>query len=363
MDKIEKARIALTIEEPFFGSLALRMPLVNDPACATAYTDGKVIGYNPDFTHGLTSDQLKGLLAHEVMHVVLAHHLRRANRDPDKWNVAGDYAINDLLLESGFVLPPNGLSGMGKDLSADVIYQRLPDDVGDSHRWGTVRDCPGNDGHDATPAELTRAEQEVKIMVHQAATQAKAMGRLPGDVERLVTEITHPPLNWREVLRRFMGRVSRNDYSWTPPNRRYIHQGLYLPSPLSMAIGDGVVAVDTSGSVTDRQVTRFAAELSAIVEVVETTVTVIYCDTRVKRVERFNRYDLPLKINPLGGGGTDFRPPFQWIEKKGLAPAWLVYLTDLAGTHFPGEPAYPVLWAKLGASGYKPQFGEVVKIA
>lgn len=363
MEKIEKARIALTIEEPFFGSLALRMPLVKDPKCTTAYTNGKLIGYNPDFIHGLTSDQLKGLLAHEVMHVALAHHLRRGERDPGKWNVAGDYAINDLLLESGFVLPPDGLSGMGTKLSAEAIYKRLPDDVGDSHHWGEVRDYPGQDDHDATPAELKKVEQEVRIMVNQAATQAKAMGRLPGELERLVAGITHPPLNWREVFRRFMDRLSRNDYSWTPPNRRYIHQGFYLPSPLSMTIGDGVVAVDTSGSVTNRQVAQFAAELSAIVEVVETIVTVIYCDRKVKRVERFNRYDLPLKINPLGGGGTDFRPPFEWIKEKGMSPAWLVYLTDLAGKRFPSEPAYPVMWAKLGASGYRPPFGEVVKVA
>lgn len=122
-----------------------------------------------------------------------------------------------------------------------------------------------------------------------------------------------------------------------------MHQGLYLPSSLSRAIGDGVIAVDTSRSVTDRQVAQFAAELSAIIEVVETTVTVIYCDTKVKQVEGFNRYDLPLKINPIGGGGTDFRPPFQWIEEKKLSPAWLVYLTDLVGTRFPVQPAYPVL--------------------
>lgn len=362
MDKIHKARVALTIEQPFFGSLALRMELLNDPACATAYTDGRVIGYNPKFTDDLTADELKGLLAHEVMHVALAHHLRRGDREPNKWNMAGDYAINDILLESGFVLPSGGLSGMGTDKSADTLYQRFSHDVPDPPAWGEVRDFPGKSGSGATPSELARATQEVKVMVNQAATQAKAMGSLPGMLERLVEGITHPPLNWREVLRRFMARVSKNDYSWSPPNRRYVHQGLYLPSLLSTGIDGGIIAVDTSGSVRNHQVAQFAAEISAIVEAVDTTVIVIYCDTRVRKVETFGRYDLPIKIKPMGGGGTDFRPPFDWVENGGYSPAYLVYLSDLGGMRFPDEPGYPVLWAKLGKRGLNPPFGEVMAL-
>ena len=112
--------------------------------------------------------------------------------------------INAARIDSGFVMPPDRLSGMGKELSFEAIYERLPDDVGDSHHWGVVRDHPGRDGEDATLAELKKTGQDVRIMVNLAATQAKAKGRLPGDLEHLVTGITHPLLNWREVLRRFM---------------------------------------------------------------------------------------------------------------------------------------------------------------
>ena len=277
--------------------------------------------------------------------------------------MAGDYAINDILLESGFVLPAGGLSGMGTDKSADTIYQRLSGDVSAPPAWGEVWDYPGKSGHGATPAELARARQEVKVLVNQAATQARAMGSMPGMLERLVEGITHPPVDWREVLRRFMHRVSRNDYAWTPPNRRYVHQGLYLPSLLSTGIEGGIIAVDTSGSVKNHQVAQFAAEISAIVEAVDTTVTVIYCDTRVRKVETFGRYDLPIKIHPIGGGGTDFRPPFDWVEQQGVSPAYLVYLTDLAGVRFPDEPNYPVLWARLGKRRSNPPFGEVLSLA
>ena len=366
MDKMNKARIAVTLDHPFFGSLALRMGLVADPDCQTAYTNGIVIAYNPDFVNSLSTDQIKGLFAHEVMHVALAHHLRRGAREFGKWNAACDYAINDILKESGFVLPAGVLGGMGTDQSAEAIYKRLPEVKVKSNgpdEFGEVRDYPGKDGKKATPAEMAQALQEVKVMVAQAYTQAKAMGNMPGGLERLVQTINRPRVDWREVLRRFMQQVTSNDYSWTPPNRRYVHLGLYLPALASMAIGEGVIAVDTSGSIGDRQVAQFASEITAIVEAVETTVNVVYCDTQVKRVETFCRHDMPIKIHPIGGGGTNFRPPFEWVDEKGLHPAYLVYLTDLEGTRFPDDPGYPVLWAKLGMGGTNPPFGECLTVA
>ena len=363
MDKMEKARVALTLDHPFFGSLALRLRLIRDPQCPTAYTDGVVIGYSPEFTDGLTTNELKGLLAHEVMHVALAHHLRRGERKPRRWNVAGDYAINDILIESGLVLPAGGLSGMGTGRSADEIYQCLSGDGKEAPPWGEVRDYPGKDGRDASPAEVAQALQEVRIMVSQAATQAESMGGLPGCIERMVKEITHPRVDWREILRRFMQRFACNDYAWTPPNRRYIHQGLYLPSLVSDGIAGGVIAVDTSGSVGNDEVAQFASEISAILEAVSSEVTVIYCDTRIRQVETFCQQDMPIKINPKGGGGTDFRPPFEWIAEQGMKPAYLIYLTDLRCSRFPDKPNFSVLWAHIGRQGRQPPFGEIISVS
>jgi predicted metal-dependent peptidase len=116
----------------------------------------------------------------------------------------GFYAINDILKESGFVLPAGVLGGMGTDQSAEAIYKRLPEVKVKSNNpdeFGEVRDYPGKDGKKATPAETARALQEVKVMVAQAYAQAKAMGNMPGGLERVVQTITHPRVDWREVLR------------------------------------------------------------------------------------------------------------------------------------------------------------------
>ena len=156
---------------------------------------------------------------------------------------------------------------------------------------------------------------------------------------------------------------ARNDYSGTPPNRRYISQGFYLPSLRSLELPAVVVAVDTSGSVTEEDLAQFAAEISGILEAYETEITVIYCDSGINgEPEVFTREDLPLKLQARGGGGTDFRPPFKFVAEHDLTPACLIYLTDLECSRFPSDPGYPVLWARIGKYGDNPPFGEVIEI-
>ena len=126
-DKISKARAGLILDQPFFGSLSLKLILKEDRTCETAWTDGVSLGYNPAFIDELHLDQVKGLLAHEVMHCACAHNTRRGNRDGKRWNIAADYAINPLLNEAGFALPPGVLFDFSyKGKSADEIYTLLP---------------------------------------------------------------------------------------------------------------------------------------------------------------------------------------------------------------------------------------------
>lgn len=378
-EKITKARAGLVLDQPFFGSLALRLKPKEDPTCTTAWTDGIELGFNSGFINSLTLEQVKGLLAHEVMHIACAHHARRGNRDPKKWNQAGDYAINDILTQSGFALPDNGLSGWGTEHSADDIYAKLPDpqdsggqdpgqDSGqqsgnDPGGCGEVRDYPGQDGQSVSPADMAQAEQEAKIAAQQAAQQAKAMGTLPTSVERLVADLVQPRIDWREILRRFVEQSAKSDYSWTPPNRRFVHQGLYLPSLQSEELGDLAIVMDTSGSVSTPEITEFSSELTAILEKFNSQATVLYCDSKVAHVERFRQDDLPLELHPAGGGGTNFRPPFEWIEENAdQPPAALIYFTDLECSRYPDEPEYPVLWVHTGGHGDEPPFGEVIEL-
>ncbi len=233
---------------------------------------------------------------------------------------------------------------------------------GDPGKSGEVRDAPSPQGESSLSDDTTEKENEWKIALAQAVIQAKSMGDLPAGLKRLVDNILNPKLDWRGLLGRFINASAHSDYTWTPPNRRYLHLGLYLPSMRSDDLPEVVIAVDTSGSISQTELDQFAAELSAILEYCAMTVHLLYCDMRMVSAETFQRQDLPIILSPKGGGGTDFRPAFHWVEQQGISPRCLIYLTDLECNRFPEEPLYPVLWARIGGAGMAPPFGEVIEI-
>ncbi len=384
-EMMAKARAGLILDMPFFGSLALKLKLVEDPTCDTAWTNGVSMGYNPAWIESLSLDEIKGVVCHEVMHCANQHQNRRDNRDGPRWNMAGDYAINSLIEGCGLALPEGRLLDPAyNDMAAEQIYNRLPQggqsegqqgqsggnggqggqgESSDPGGCGEVRDTPGESGQPSSPADKEQSSQEWKIAVNQAAQQAKAMGDLPAGLERLVNEIVNPKVDWRETLRRFVDTAAKNDYRWFPPNRRHIHNGLYLPSVRSEELGTLTVAIDTSGSIGQEELNQFAGELTSILEQYRADCTVIYCDAKVAGVEHILADDLPLDLKPKGGGGTDFRPPFKWCEEQGENPTCLVYFTDGYCNRFPEEPAYPVLWVKYGNyDGFDPPFGETMNL-
>ena len=126
-NKVRKARTQLVLDEPFFGSLALKLKILEDQSCSTAWVDGTTLGYNPDFVNNLPYKHLVGLIAHEVMHCVGCHHARRGDRDHGRWNEAADHAINQILHDAGFELPEGGLmDDQYKGMDADSIYNMMP---------------------------------------------------------------------------------------------------------------------------------------------------------------------------------------------------------------------------------------------
>lgn len=420
-ERLTRARTRLVLDQPFFGTLSLRLKLAPG-LLATMATDGTRIVYSPAFVNQLKPAELEGTLAHEVLHCALGHHCRRGNRDPRLWNEAADLAINPILIKNGFTLPAGALIDPAfTNLSAEEIYARLLRKSGQGgttptqsagHASGggttsigqqTAQDsgtqdssfpatcqlganqtpemtegtpdpssmCPGgfgevldatdDQGHPASPAETHRQGHEWSIAAEQALRSAKACGNEPGDVDRPLSESRESKQDWRTILRDFIAATAPSDYRWTPPNRRYIASGLYLPSVERRGLGEIVIAVDTSGSIGKRELEQFAAEISAISEEAQPeAIHVVYCDATVQSVQEF-RASEPVKLEPKGGGGTDFRPPFVWVAERYIAPACLIYLTDLCCDSFPATPDYPVLW--VTESRRTAPFGETVRLS
>ena len=388
--RLQKARTALLLDHPFFGSLLFRLKGRENRSIKTMATDGISLFYNPDFVNTLNAAKLCGVLAHEVLHPGLQHHLRRSGRDLRRWNEACDYAINPILLDAGLHLPEGVLvDDRFREMSAEQIYNQLlaeaeqeqggPDDGLETEGDGIASPdaSPGDSGPPSAPVteggigqvldapvaseELPTFEEQARewsVAVNQAVTIAKQAGKVPAGMKRSLDGAAEATVDWRELLRRAWSETTPADYSWMRPNRRHLWTGLYLPGVVREGVGEVAIAVDCSGSVNSRQLRLFEAEVRSIVEDQRPQrVYVLYFDAIVHKVETFEAGNR-VSLNPVGGGGTEFGPCFEWLDEHGVRPQTLVFLTDLYGSFPDAEPPYPVLWASTG--GRKVPFGQVI---
>jgi predicted metal-dependent peptidase len=362
--RLSKAKTGLVLEHPFIGNIAMNLPFKLDNTLnpPTACVDGKTISFHPEFVDELNDEELKFLVAHECMHPMLEHCFRRGSRNHKKWNQAGDYVINKLLVDESIgKMPSRGLhndalyqAGNG---TTDGIYNLLPepDEDGNNGHGDALDNCA--DGA-SSPAEQAQQQAEWKVRVAQAAQSAKMMGKMSAGLERLVGDLLAPKVDWRDVLRKFVEKAKNDTRSFARPNRRFISQGLYLPSISGESLGEMLIAVDCSGSITDEVIAQFASEIHTIKEDGNPTrIHVVYFDSEVSHYDKYERDD-ELDIKAHGGGGTAFSPVFQYARDNDIEPVACIFLTDLCCDDFGDEPPYPVLWVSTD-EGTAP-FGEVV---
>ena len=353
--KLSVARSRLLLDHPFFGVLALRLQLIEDASIPTLATEGTHIIYNPEFIEQLEDELCSSAIAHEVMHCVLEHISRRSSREPRRWNQACDYAANLILQDAGMPLGKDWLCHQGyAGMSAEEIYAMLPEgeDSGDDPLCDIQQPSAGSD-------EAESMAVEWKIATVQAAKVAQSQGTLPGQLEKLLDDVLTPQIPWKDALASFMTERVKNDYSFRRPNPFYIHSGIYLPTMDGIGMGEMVVALDTSGSVLS-VIDEFGSTVKDICAAVRPErVHVIYCDARVNRVDVFDRGQ-ELSFTAVGGGGTDFRPVFEYIKNNSINPACMLYLTDMYGSFPDAPPQYPVLWC--ATSDVRGPFGDTLRI-
>jgi len=381
--KLAAARTRLILEKPFLGALVLRLPLVEaDPRwCPTVATDARALYYNPDYVRGLPLEQVQFALAHEALHCALSHFARREHRVKHRWDLACDLAINPLLVKEGLSPAPGALVVPGfEGMTAEEIYPLIKDDElegeapFDRHLYEGASEGggpPPDDGADASPERsepgrggrrpagepppLSPQEREAlaerwRRYLAGAAQQAMQAGKLAGALARMVDRLLAPRVPWRMLLARYLVARARDDYTYMRPSRR---EGQAILPALRGHEMDLVVALDTSGSIDDEEIREFASEIDAIKGQVRARITLLACDWDLApgapwRFEPWERFEPPAEIR--GGGGTRFKPVFDWVEREGLRPDLLVYFTDAQGEFPAREPPYPVLWLVKGGA-------------
>jgi predicted metal-dependent peptidase len=389
-ERLVTARIGLLLRHSFFGNLATRLTLINaDEWCATAATDGQKFYYNSRFIMMLKPKEVEFLVAHEVLHVVYDHMGRRENRDPQIWNIADDYCVNaDLkrhkigqfittvpcLYESKYDGKSaeevyDDLMKNVKKISMDDLIEQLLDDHldsedGEGEGEGKGEDGTGNKKGKGRPQlsdeEKERIRQEVKQAIINASSTAEA-GSLPAGVERLIRQATDPVMPWRELIQTNLTSAIRTDYSWMRPSRRGWHMDAIMPGMTPGEEIDVVVAIDMSGSISDRQAQQFLGEIGGMMDSFDGYKVHVFCfDTEVYNPQDFNSENMDGidTYEPMGGGGTDFDAIFEYLKKVGNVPKRLICFTDGYPCGSWGDADYcDTTWVIHGDKNPNPPFG------
>jgi predicted metal-dependent peptidase len=388
-ERLITARIGLLLRQSFFGNLATRLQLVNaDEWCGTAATDGLKFYYNSRFIMMLKPKEVEFLVGHEVLHVVYDHMGRRENRDPQIWNIADDYAVNADLKKhqvGQFITTvPCLYEKKYEGKSAEEIYDDLMknvqkisiddllDQMLDDHMDGDDDGEGDSDGGDKegkgrgkrpkmSDEEKERVRQEVKQAILNAAQSAEA-GTLPAGVERMIKQITSPIMPWRELIQTNLTSAIRTDYSWMRPSRRGWHMDAIMPGMTPGEEIDVDVAIDMSGSISNKQAQAFLGEIAGMMESFDGYKVHVFCfDTAVYNPQDFTSENMDTVENyePKGGGGTDFTVIFDHLKEQGRAPKRLIVFTDGYPAGSWGDPDFcDTTWIIHGDPNPNPPFGQ-----
>lgn len=375
--KISQAKARLLVDYPYFGTLASKLELVVNDDIEAFKSDGVKLEYNSDYLEGLELGEMEFVFANGAMHASLAHEQRKNNRSGWLWQMATDYAINDMLVENGLELPERALYRVRfKGLYAEEIYAELKDNI---LREDEGLEYEADNADDVNPDESSKPDSELQnkeqtqeefqedilkeqLLAEEAISLLESefnKGEAPRSIERFFTLNGTGKINWRDELKAAIDRFYKDDYVLIPPNKKFLQMNLYIPSCTSQRF-KLVVAVDSSGSVDEELLNEFLSELSFLMNTIPNyQIELLVCDEKIHSHDTFYNGDI-LEVDLKGSGATDFRPVFDFIECELEDTKLLLYFTDLDGVFPKKMPSYEVKWITPKYS--EVPFGEIIEL-
>ena len=356
---LTKAKSQLTTKYPYFGMLASRLKHEENSNITSYASNGTRFLYNPEFIDSCSIEELSFILTNCVMHHILAHQQRKLKRKGYLWQLATDYAINNLLAKNGMKMPQGvNYDIKFKNMYAEEIYDYLKKELIESGI--DAFDDEKTQKHDEqNNKDLTAKFRQVKNIKENleekdeeqweyAAALAKEVSTrkslMPLGFERLAKKVEPKDIDWKFELYNAINRHMRNNYAFMPPNKKHLYRGFALPSLTSDTLSL-IVAIDTSGSIQEEILGAFIEEFKAIMQnFPAVNIELLIADAKVHAHYSFRgAEDLDFVLK--GGGGTDYRPVFEYIDANFPMASMLLYFTDGEGVFPRIPPAYEVLWA------------------
>lgn len=377
-EKICIARISLLCKFQFLGDMAVRLNIVRDDNISTAATDGKNFYYNLAFIDALKKEEVVFLFGHEVLHNVFEHHFRKEGRNHKLWNVAVDYVVNLILHENKvgelITTVPILYDKKYKGLCAEEVYDLLLKEFGCNSN-STMDELADKildehlDDLEKIGKKLSEEEKEaIRSQIKESMlSAAQTAGNIPNEIERVISNITSPKIDWTRELPQDIQSAIKSDYSFIKPNKKFFQYGISLPSLKNEDSIEICVAIDSSGSISNEIIGIFLGKIEEIMsQYNEYTIHLWSFDTKVYNKQTYKSYDgksiRDYKV--IGHGGTDFECNWKFMEEEGIYPKIFIMFTDMEPFGSWGNPTGPqenMIFCAYDTDIIAP-FGKTIKI-
>ena len=423
--RIIRAKMNLLVNNGFYGLLLSHIIFALDTECQTACTDGRRIWFGPEFMKDLSDDELEFVMMHEIMHIVLQHCIRGEEYDNEIYNIAADIVINSNIMHSlgdnldAITLKKYGVSmhltpdgNEGYNYTAEEVYDMLisaakkkqknsgaskkatsgktsnEDENGegevrglvdvvveiiqggkrfdDHSKWEKLTEEEKREIYEEWSKRILDADTVISILESSISDGSGP----PIGARRLIEQLRNGELDWRTILTDFI-QTEINDYSFSPPDRRFSDGDFFLPDYNEEVekVANVWFLIDTSGSISNKAIRAAYSEIAGAIEQFNGAVQGLLSFTEVFVTDPvpFETLDDLLAIKPVGGGGNDFGEIFRYMKRNMMdnPPAYIVIITDGYDT-FPKEEeamGIPVLWLiNNNDPNVKPPFGKMARI-
>jgi len=388
---ISQVNCHLMMNDPWYGHIVMAMTWKRDddnvPTMGVAIVDGEFkCYYNTDFVESMSWEQLYGVVMHEVEHLVRLHPTRGGCADDHHlFNVACDMCVNGrrnsprigYRKHGKLILPkdPDNAVWIPKDwdenLTAEEYYKKLHQKANNQSKNGDGNDDGDDNGDgngdgngkmidDHGTWQRTNTSKEIaRELVREGVNNAtKAAGTAPGHLLSVIEELQKNKVNWRSILKNFLGRhVGNRRNTWSRQNRR--RQGFGNKGHSRHAAGKIQVVVDTSGSMGKKELEKAFAEIEAMAG--HAVISLLQWDHAFQGFTPKYRVGDWRKIKVNGGGGTDMADPIYWLNDNGIAFDCVVMITD-GYCNWAEEQPYPAIWVITERGQDGPSWGTTIHL-
>lgn len=388
------SKMRILCNNGFYGLLLMHMKYGLDEECGTAYTDGKVIRFDPKFLDELNDDELDFIMMHEILHVALKHCFRGRELEKELYNIACDIVVNSNILLSNNMdtrtitlrsdgeaihLAPNGKEGY--EYTAEEVYNMLQKNLGMNNAKlqsnGKTKNTTNIIDNHTKWQQIEKNEELEELWISRLDEVSKTIEirdsiinreTMPAFAQRRLKELKNAQTDWREILIDFL-HEEVVDYSFMPPDRRFDDCPFFLPdfNDKDIKPENILFMIDTSASMKDDMVTAAYSEVKGAIEQFNGKLIGMlgFFDAVVIKPVPFENEKEFEMIKAIGGGGTNFQIIFNYVKEymTDNLPVSIIILTD-GYAPFPKESeamGIPVIWL-LNNEKVNPSWGKVARI-